>query len=370
MSSLYIGIMSGTSLDGIDLVLVRFTQSTDEQLQPELLESLLCPFPELLRQQLSQLAQTGPDELELMGLVEQQLALAYAAAVKQLLAKAKVTPEQISAIGCHGQTIRHRPYAQYPFTYQIGDMFRLASETQIRVIADFRRKDMAYGGQGAPLVPAFHKAIFAKPDCYRAILNIGGIANVTLLNPNQSVRGFDTGPGNGLMDNWIQQQGLGLYDKDGLYAASGSIQQDLLEKLLSDPYFQLQGPKSTGREYFNSSWLADKIATTKYAPADVQRTLTRFTAQSIRIALANEAITELFVCGGGAYNKVLIDDLQQQFPNVSIAQTASLGVKADDVEAMAFAWLAFAFDHKIAGNIPEVTGARKAVVLGAEFSYG
>ncbi len=368
MSSLYIGIMSGTSLDGIDLVLVRFSQPTQNSLQPELLDSLLCPFPDQLRQQLSQLAQSGPDELELMGLVEQQLALAYADAVKQLLAKAKVSPEQIQAIGCHGQTIRHRPYAQFPFTYQIGDMFRLAAETQIRVIADFRRKDMAYGGQGAPLVPAFHKAIFAKPDCYRAILNIGGIANVTLLQPNQSVRGFDTGPGNGLMDNWIQQQGLGLFDKDGLYAASGSIQQDLLESLLSDPYFQLQGPKSTGREYFNAEWLAQKLQKKNYAAADVQRTLTRFTAQSIKIALNNEAITELFVCGGGAYNKVLISDLRQLFPGVQLQQTASLGVKADDVEAMAFAWLAYAYDQKIPGNIPDVTGARKAVVLGAEFS--
>lgn len=368
MSSLYIGIMSGTSLDGIDLVLVRFDQSAPEKLQPVLLNSLLCPFPEQLRQQLSQLAQSGPDELELMGLVEQQLALAYADAVQQLLSKANVTPEQITAIGCHGQTIRHRPYAQFPFTYQIGDMFRLAAETQIRVIADFRRKDMAYGGQGAPLVPAFHQAIFAKPNSYRAILNIGGIANVTLLQPNQLVRGFDTGPGNGLMDNWIQQQGLGLYDKDGLYAASGAIQQDLLTNLLSDRYFQLQGPKSTGREYFNAEWLAQKLQAENYAPADVQRTLTRFTAESIKIALVNEAINELFVCGGGAYNKVLISDLQQLFPKVQLQQTASLGVKADDVEAMAFAWLAYAYDNKIAGNIPEVTGASKAVVLGVEFS--
>ncbi len=368
MSGLYIGIMSGTSLDGIDLVLVRFGQSTAVKLQPELLNSLLCPFPEQLRQQLSQLAQSGPDELELMGLVEQQLALAYADAVQQLLSKAKVTPEQITAIGCHGQTIRHRPYAQFPFTYQIGDMFRLAAETQIRVIADFRRKDMAYGGQGAPLVPAFHQAIFAKPNSYRAILNIGGIANVTLLQPNQPVRGFDTGPGNGLMDNWIQQQALGLYDKDGLYAASGAIQQDLLTNLLSDPYFQLQGPKSTGREYFNAEWLAQKLQAENYAPADVQRTLTRFTAESIKIALLNEAIEELFVCGGGAYNKVLISDLQQLFPKVQLQQTSSLGVKADDVEAMAFAWLAYAYDNQIAGNIPEVTGASKAVVLGVEFS--
>lgn len=368
MSDLYIGIMSGTSLDGIDLVLVRFGQSDKQQLLPELLDSLLYPFPEKLRQQLSQLAQSGPDELELMGLVEQQLALVYAEAVRHLLIQAKVTAGQIQAIGCHGQTIRHRPYAAYPFTYQIGDMFRLAAETQIRVIADFRRKDMAYGGQGAPLVPAFHKAVFANAHTYRAILNIGGIANVTLLQPNQSVRGFDTGPGNGLMDHWIQQQGLGLYDKDGQYAACGSIQQDLLERLLSDPYFQLQGPKSTGREYFNAAWLSDKLQSQQFAPEDVQRTLTRFTAQSICMALATEAIEQLFVCGGGAYNKVLIEDLQQLFPKVQIQQTASLGVKADDVEAMAFAWLAYAYDHKIPGNIPEVTGASQAVVLGAEFS--
>ncbi|KKL03231.1 anhydro-N-acetylmuramic acid kinase [Rheinheimera mesophila] len=368
MSGLYIGIMSGTSLDGIDLVLVRFGKSEQNALQPQLLDSLLLPFPTQLRQQLNQLTQSGPDELELMGLVEQQLALAYAEAVNQFLAKNKLSPTQIEAIGCHGQTIRHRPYAQFPFTYQIGDMFRLAAETQIRVIADFRRKDMAYGGQGAPLVPAFHQAIFARPDSYRAILNIGGIANITLLQPNQPVRGFDTGPGNGLMDHWIQQQGLGLFDKDGLYAASGSIQQDLLANLLSDPYFQLQGPKSTGREYFNPQWLAQKLQAKNYAPADVQRTLTRFTAQSIKVALNNEAIEELFICGGGAYNKVLINDLQQLFPAVQVRQTASLGVKADDVEAMAFAWLAYAYDQKIPGNIPDVTGARKAVVLGAEFS--
>jgi anhydro-N-acetylmuramic acid kinase len=369
MSGLYIGIMSGTSLDGIDLVLVRFEQDSAGQLHPELLDSLLCPFPELLRQQLSQLALSGPDELELMGLAEQQLALAYAAAVRQLLAKAQLGPEQICAIGCHGQTVRHRPYAQWPFTYQIGDMFRLAAETQIRVIADFRRKDLAYGGQGAPLVPAFHQAIFATADSSRAILNIGGIANVTLLQPGRPVRGYDTGPGNALLDSWIQQQGLGNYDQDGRYAASGQIQQDLLQCLLSDPYFQLQGPKSTGREYFNLQWLQPKLAQKNYAAADVQRTLTRFTAESIRAALSDEAIEELFICGGGAYNKVLISDLQQLFPTVQIRQTASLGVKADDVEAMAFAWLAYAYDHQIPGNIPEVTGARKAVVLGAQFSY-
>lgn len=368
MSSLYIGIMSGTSLDGIDLVLVRFNQSASAKLSTELVASLLCPFQSALRQQLSQLAQSGPDELETMGQVEQQLALAYAAAVHQLLEKANVSASQIAAIGCHGQTVRHRPYVTYPFTYQIGDMFRLASETQIRVIADFRRKDMAHGGQGAPLVPAFHRAVFADPTQYRAILNIGGIANVTLLQPGQPVRGFDTGPGNGLMDNWIQRQGLGFYDEDGRYAASGMIQQDLLNRLLSDPYFALQGPKSTGREYFNDSWLNSKLQQKHYEPADVQRTLTRFTAQSIKLALQNEKLQQLFVCGGGAHNKVLVNDLRQLFPTAQIEQTSSLGVEADDVEAMAFAWLAYAFDHKIPGNIPEVTGARQALVLGAEFS--
>ncbi len=188
-----------------------------------------------------------------MGQVEQQLALAYADAVKQLLAKAKVAPEHIKAIGCHGQTIRHRPYVQFPFTYQIGDMFRLAAETQIRVIADFRRKDMAYGGQGAPLVPAFHKAIFAKPNSYRAILNIGGIANVTLLQPGQPVRGFDTGPGNGLMDNWIQQQALGLYDKDGLYAASGVDTTGFIRTPSVRPLLSVTRPQKHRQRVFQST---------------------------------------------------------------------------------------------------------------------
>ena len=363
MSSLYIGIMSGTSLDAIDLVLVCFDQP-----HPVLVSSISCPFPTDLRQQLSRLSQSGPDELELMGLTEQQLALAYASGVKQLLHKAGVAATAVVAIGCHGQTVRHRPYAAQPFTYQIGDMYRLAAESQIRVIADFRRKDMAYGGQGAPLVPAFHKAVFADAAEYRAIVNIGGIANVTLLPPHQPVTGFDTGPGNGLMDTWIQQQNLGLYDKDGQFAVTGMVQQQLLTEMMADPYFQLQGPKSTGREYFSSAWLAEKLKATQYKAADVQRTLTRFTAQSIQHALRFEKLDKLFVCGGGAYNPLLMADLQQLFPATQIGHTAALGVAADWVEAMAFAWLAYAYDEKITGNIPEVTGARKAVVLGAEFS--
>lgn len=363
MSQLYVGIMSGTSLDGIDLVLVDFSSPA-----PQLIESLHCTFADSLRQQLFTLSQPGQNEIETLGLVEAELATAYAKATARLLVKAQITPAAVKAIGCHGQTIRHRPDGRFSFTYQIGDMFRLAVESQIRVISQFRQKDMALGGQGAPLVPAFHQAVFASPTEQRAVINIGGIANATLLRPGQPVTGFDTGPGNCLMDLWYQQQGLGSYDQDGAFAASGQLQQGLLQTLWQDPYFSRTGPKSTGREHFNQSWLTAVLQGFTLPAADVQRTLTRFTAETITASLP-PGIAKIYLCGGGAYNSQLTRDLEQLRPQATIESTKALGIDPNWVEAMAFAWLAFAYDQKLPGNLPEVTGASAATVLGVEFSY-
>ncbi len=362
--------MSGTSLDGIDVALVDFAQAT-----PNLIASTLLPFPPELRQTLAALSQPGPNELEQMGLVEAQLAEVYAAAVATLLASTPFSAADIQAIGCHGQTIRHRPQGRYPFTYQIGDMHRLAERTGIRVIADFRRKDVAYGGQGAPLVPAFHHAVFADEQLGRCILNIGGIANLTILAPHQHIQGFDTGPGNCLMDNWVQRCLGHNFDANGDFASSGQLQPQLLTQLLTDPYFQLTGPKSTGREYFHLAWLEQHLQRLQadsnihsYTNADIQRTLSRFSAGTMALAISRFMVKEVFVCGGGAHNSVLMADLQALLPQCRISTTAELGVHPDWVEAMAFAWLAYAFDNQISGNVPAVTGASKAVVLGVEFS--
>lgn len=359
---LYIGIMSGTSLDGVDVVLVDFGSEC-----PKLIASALLPFPAPLRAELSAISQPGANEIERLGLLEADLADTYATAVDTLLKKSGHQPEQIQAIGCHGQTIRHRPNARQPFSYQIGDMHRLAMLTGIRVIGDFRRKDIAFGGQGAPLVPAFHQAIFATSDKGRCILNIGGIANITLLLPHQELLGFDTGPGNCLLDNWIELQQGKTYDADGAFAASGHLQPELLAQLFSDPYFAQTGPKSTGREYFQLNWLNAHLAGRSDHPADVQRTLCQFSAGTMALAISKYAVSEVFVCGGGAKNRQLLADLQQLLPQCRISTTDELGVDADYVEAMAFAWLALAYDLRLPGNIPAVTGARQSLVLGQEF---
>ncbi|MEE2003107.1 anhydro-N-acetylmuramic acid kinase [Alkalimonas sp. MEB108] len=358
---LYIGIMSGTSLDGIDLVLTDFTT------KPSLLGSCLIPFPASLQRELRSLAEPGNNEVERIGPAEHQLAECYAAGVKQLLKQVNYLPEQISAIGCHGQTIRHRPNQLQPFTMQLGNMHLLAALTGIRVIADFRRKDMAYGGQGAPLVPAFHQAVFAKAGKNRAVVNIGGIANISLLQADGTITGYDTGPGNCLMDDWVSLHRQLPYDKDGAFSAEGELLPELLQQLLADDYFQLSAPKSTGREYFHLGWLRQKL-TGLEAPADVQRTLSRFTALSIANELQLPNLSEVFICGGGVHHPVLMADLQQLLTPAKVQSSSSAGVDPDWVEAMAFAWLAQAFDKQLPGNVPAVTGARKACVLGVSYS--
>lgn len=367
---LYIGVMSGTSLDSIDAALVELSADAT----PVLIAQRDHHFPKALRAELTGLCQPGNNEIERMGRADRELGAVYAEAVTALLAEAGVSSDQVAAIGCHGQTIRHRPAtatqpANSAFTLQIGDPNTLAMLTGITTICDFRRRDIAEGGQGAPLAPAFHRAVFASNTSDRAIVNIGGMANITLLPARGECSGFDTGPGNVLMDAWIrQQQGL-EFDDGGHWAASGKADNNLLKKLLALPYFQQQsGPRSTGREDFDAGLLADLPK--DISPADIQATLLEFTAQTIAAPLLRleNLPSQLYVCGGGAYNTALMQRLEALLHPTLIASTEQLGIAPQWVEAMAFAWLAYRRMNNLPGNIPSVTGASQPVVLGGIYS--
>lgn len=358
MSNLYIGLMSGTSADGIDAVLADFSQA-----KPRMLTSHYTPYTPALRQQILDLCKPGENEIHRLGELDILLAKSFAEAVSALLTKANISPDQVTAIGSHGQTIRHSP--SNAFTLQIGDPNTIAVLTGINTIADFRRKDVALGGQGAPLVPAFHQHVFADANINRAIVNIGGIANVTLL-PN--ILGFDTGPGNALMDEWILKHLHKTHDEAGAWAATGKINTALLNAMLKDEYFQLAPPKSTGREHFNQVWL-NKLLISAIAPEDVQATLAELTASTIVQAVQNFFDKgELYICGGGAHNQFLLNRLTfLAAPNFSVKTTETLGVHPDWVEAFAFAWLAYQTNNKLTGNVPSVTGAEKAAILGGVY---
>ena len=371
---LYVGLMSGTSLDGIDAVLIELpppTAISNSAQQPRLLAAETFPIQPELRERLLALCQSGDAEIERMGQADRQLGQAFGGAVNALLETAGVSRSSVRAIGSHGQTIRHRPPSlgqSFPFTLQIGDPSSIAQATGIPTVADFRRRDIAAGGQGAPLVPPFHRAVF-KGLRTRAIVNIGGIANVTLLPVDGRVSGFDTGPGNTLLDNWIAHHRGVAYDRDGAWAASGEIEPSLLRHLLDDPYFSQPAPKSTGREYFNLAWLEQRIARLKTAVAavDVQATLVELTAQTIAreiIALA-PAPHEVFICGGGAYNSHLMTRLEALLHPRKLGSTTLLGIAPEWVEAAAFAWLAQQTLAGKPGNEPAVTGASDYCVLGA-----
>ncbi|PTT52350.1 anhydro-N-acetylmuramic acid kinase [Aeromonas sp. HMWF014] len=372
MKERYIGLMSGTSMDGIDAVLVMID---GDELR---VEAALChPWP--TARELHALSTPGENEIDRMGVADNLVAREFATATHTLLAKAGLTPEDIRAIGSHGQTIRHRP--QLGFTLQIGNAALLAALTGIDVVADFRTMDMALGGQGAPLVPAFHQALFAKPGALRVVLNLGGIANISVLPGNPGgVYGFDTGPANTLLDGWYRrhQPDGGNYDAGGKWAASGQLIPDLLGKLLAHPYFAAAAPKSTGREMFTLDWLDGELAGTAYAPVDVQRTLQALTCHSIarQLPAQPEAVgtsqpkAELFVCGGGAHNTPLLAELAGLLPCWHIASTFDLGIAPDWAEGAAFAWLAQRFIHRKPGNLPAVTGASRPAVLGALYLAG
>lgn len=365
MKERYIGLMSGTSMDGIDAVLVMID---GDELR---VEAALChPWPADMAHALHALCTPGDNEIDRLGVADRQVAQEFATATHALLAKAGLTPAAIRAIGSHGQTIRHRP--QLRFTLQIGNAALLAALTGIDVIADFRTMDMALGGQGAPLVPAFHQALFAKPGALRVVLNLGGIANISVLPGNPGgVYGFDTGPANTLLDGWYRrhQPHGGNYDAGGQWAASGQLVPALLEQLLAHPYFAAPWPKSTGREMFTLDWLDGELAGSAYAPVDVQRTLQALTCHSIarQLPALDEAQSrpELYVCGGGAHNAPLLSELASLLPTWRIASTFDLGLAPDWVEGAAFAWLAQRFIQRQPGNLPAVTGASRLAVLGA-----
>lgn len=357
---LYCGVMSGTSLDGLDIALIEQTDTT------RLLGTLYLPMPDGLRRSLLSLCAPGPDELARAAVIEQEWVALAAQGINDLLTQHGIKADNVRAIGSHGQTVRHEPARG--FSIQIGNPALLAELTNISVVSDFRRRDVAAGGQGAPLVPAFHDALFASPMSVRAVLNIGGFSNLSLLAPEQTVHGFDCGPGNVLLDAWIHRhQGL-AYDQDGQWAASGCVQMQLLQGLMTDPYFQTQGPKSTGRELFNVAWLDQHLQNQPaIAAADVQATLLELTALSITKALnaAQQNTEMLLVCGGGAHNSTLMRRLAQLLPNSQVSPTDEHGVPADWVEAMAFAWLAHCCLEGIPANRPSVTGAKGLRVLGA-----
>lgn len=362
--SIYIGLMSGTSLDSIDIGAFCFDTGC------ALIGKYSLDLPPDVRSQILKLNQPGTNEIDTMGPLERDLADLFARGVNELLAKHSLQRSSIAAIGSHGQTIRHRP--ELGFTLQIGDPNRIAEKTGITTVADFRRRDVAAEGQGAPLVPAFHKALFQSNQQQRFIVNIGGMANVSILpkTKHNPVQGYDTGPGNVLMDAWIQQQRQLSYDKDGRWAATGKVNQPLLSHLLDLAFYQQTPPKSTGREQFNLTWLNNCIARLgpPPEPEDVQATLLELTAQSISDAVKQHQgwkQSGVYLCGGGAQNQALKQRIAALLTPANLSTTDALGLPVDWVEAAAFAWLAYRTMHHLPGNEPSATGASGERILGA-----
>ena len=353
--------MSGTSLDGVDAVLAEIAPTGHARL----LRSHYLPYPESLRTQLLALHCQQPDEIHLAAVAANDLARLYAAAVLAVLDG--TAARDVRAIGSHGQTLRHRPADGY--TLQIGNAALLAELTGISVVADFRSRDIAAGGQGAPLVPAFHAQALRHPGIHRVIANIGGIANITDLPGNGPVRGWDTGPGNMLLDAWIRRHRGANFDRDGAWAAGGTVHFALLQTLAGHPYLRLPPPKSAGREEFNLDWLDARLNALDQTiePRDVQATLLEFTAVTLCDAVTRECAhaQEVYVCGGGARNGALMNRIKAGLPALRVATTSALGIDPDWMEALAFAWLARQTLHHVAGNLPSVTGARGERVLGA-----
>lgn len=363
--SLYIGLMSGTSLDAIDAVVVEISGQNFK-----LKHAINHSIPDDLKKDLQTLMHgNGVDEVELLGTTDARFGDLLAQATNQVLKTANIAASDITAIGSHGQTIRHRPDQQHAFTLQIGDPSRIAEMTGITTVADFRRRDIAAGGQGAPLVPAFHRALFATASEDRCAINIGGMANISFIPADVTLPtgGYDTGPGNVLMDYWCQQHTGQQFDKNGDWARTGNLDESLLQELLKDPYFSQPAPKSTGREKFNADWITEKPGIENRAAEDIQRCLLELTAQTIIDAIENSfpSSKTLILCGGGSHNTFLQERLQHLAPERSVNSSLAFGIEPDWVEAAAFAWLADCTMNKIPANVPAVTGARAPVVLGA-----
>lgn len=397
----YIGLMSGTSADGIDLALVRFDSDINTEFKTNLVAHYYQPYSQTSANKIKTLYNATHNEIDCAFALDIELANIFAHAIEQFLVQENLSHEDIIAIGNHGQTIRHRPTIDYPFTLQIGCSQTLATLTNIRVVGQFRKKDLALGGQGAPLVPAFHQQIFSHASSDVFVVNIGGIANMTYLpalatslkgkHASESVQvlGFDTGPGNGLMDEWYiahHKNSKVQYDQEGLWASQGECNNQLLEHFLDDPYFTKQGPKSTGREYFNMDWLATKLNAfhqqhAEVSAASIQATLTLLTAYTICNEikkLSSEGL--VYLCGGGVHNKMLMEHINSSLNNelntttkqkdkpFQLLDTLSKGIDGDQLEAVAFAWLAYAFDNNISSNTPAVTGASRYCTLGVNYT--
>ena len=405
MNDIYIGLISGTSVDGIDAVVIDFGANSNSQHEskskPKLLAKTCYPIEADIKQQIIQLCdeKLRQGEINTMASLDVALGKLFAKAALEVCSQAGLKPQDIKAIGHHGQTIRHCPYGNKSpqgksldgkstqsagFTLQIADANTLAIEAGIPVVADFRRKDIALGGQGAPIVPAFHRAAFRCQSTHRFIVNIGGIANLTYLPPTNTsnqVLGYDTGPGNTLLDKWAMQHIHQPFDDNGQWASTGKVIKPLLTQLLTHPYFDLPTPKSTGREDFNRSWL-NHFLDDNFKSEDVQATLVHLTAQTIATQIKqisksngsvknehanNDLAGEVYICGGGASNSYLLAQLTAQLPKYKVATTSELGINPDWVEAIAFAWLAKAYIEKIPGNIPSVTGASRETILGGMY---
>jgi len=363
MPQLYIGLMSGTSVDGIDAALVEFE---DDRIR--LIDFIYQPFTDNFKTAIQRLSQPNTlISLQDYGTMDTQLGRLFAQTVNDLLKNNSLPPSSIKAIGSHGQTVYHSPDSRMPFSLQIGDPNIIAEQTGVTTVADFRRRDIACNGQGAPLVPAFHQAIFSRADQHRCILNIGGIANITVLPAAEpaTVTGFDTGPGNTLMDQWIEKQRRLSYDHSGAWAKTGRINHELVDLLKQDRYFQALPPKSTGKEYFSLPWLEQKIADAGYPAEDVQASLCFLTATTICDAIRQHApaTEQVLLCGGGIHNDYLLQLITENL-HCLIVSTAEYGIHPDHVEAMAFAWLARQTIKQLPGNLKEVTGASRPTVLG------
>lgn len=363
----YIGLMSGTSADAIDAAVVDIPASG----RPRLLGSHQAPLPQEIRAAIHELVSPSPDEIERMGRLGVRLGRHFARAALAVMEIGRIARPEIRAIGCHGQTIRHKPDGPEPYTLQIGEPAIVVEETGITTVAHFRSRDLAAGGEGAPLVPAFHQAVFRSSAATRVVINIGGIANATFLPKDQSqpVTGFDIGPGNTLLDQWINKHRNLPLDRNGEWARTGRVDPNLVKRFLTDPYFSRHAPKSTGREYFNLEWLIAALGDgPSAAPEDVQASLAQLTVESIAQTLARNhpgGPHEIYLCGGGAKNLFLVEALTRRLAPMPVRPTDALGFPAQSVEAAAFAWLAHQTMEGRPGNLPEVTGARHPVVMGA-----
>lgn len=365
-SAIYLGLISGTSADSIDAVLVSFSRGA-----PQLIASHAHPWSDDLRERMLAVAQGEAIlDLDALGRLDVEIAYGFADAALRLLELSGTPARNVRAIGSHGQTLRHRPSGDFPFTMQLGDPSVIAERCGIDVVADFRRADIAAGGQGAPLLPALHAMLLSRPDHARVVLNLGGIANITVLGADGSVLGFDTGPANGLLDAWCLRHRGEAFDRDGIFAASGHVDPALLDAMLAEPYFSLPPPKSTGREHFHLRWLVAHARVAVLSAEDVQASLLELTARSVAAAIERYAPTasEVLACGGGVHNAALMRRLSELLSPRSLTSTSRYGIDPDFLEATAFAWLARQRLLRLPGNLPAVTGARGARVLGAVYS--